>query len=132
MRQRSLESRTRSAQSKMARSPASSYLTETSPPKPRRSRWSSSPARSSTWEATKMKPRVFALSLVVLASFGFAQKTPFELDADLKPTVKTGVNCIIKNVQILTVTKGDIEVGDILVRGGKIAQIGRNLSAPAG
>jgi imidazolonepropionase-like amidohydrolase len=39
---------------------------------------------------------------------------------------------LIKNATILTVTKGTIEHGSILVRDGKIAQVGANISAPSG
>ena len=39
---------------------------------------------------------------------------------------------VIRGGTILTVTKGTIENGDILVRGGKIAEIGTNLSVPEG
>ena len=39
---------------------------------------------------------------------------------------------LIKNATILTVTKGTIEHGSILVRDGKIAEVGANIAAPAG
>jgi imidazolonepropionase-like amidohydrolase len=39
---------------------------------------------------------------------------------------------LIKNATVLTVTKGTLNNTDILVQNGKIAQIGQNLSAPAG
>src|SRR4051794_11325744 len=39
---------------------------------------------------------------------------------------------LIKNATVLTVTKGTLEHSDILVRNGKIAQIGQNIAAPAG
>lgn len=39
---------------------------------------------------------------------------------------------LIKNGTVLTVTKGTLEATDILVRDGKITQIGKNLTAPAG
>ena len=39
---------------------------------------------------------------------------------------------LIKNATILTVTKGTIEHGSILVRDGKIAEIAGNISAPSG
>ncbi|AHG88274.1 amidohydrolase [Gemmatirosa kalamazoonensis] len=41
-------------------------------------------------------------------------------------------NMLIKNATVLTVTKGTLQNTDILVRNGKIAQIGPNLTAPAG
>jgi imidazolonepropionase-like amidohydrolase len=39
---------------------------------------------------------------------------------------------LIRNATILTVTKGTIENGSVLIRGGKIAAVGRDLQAPAG
>jgi imidazolonepropionase-like amidohydrolase len=39
---------------------------------------------------------------------------------------------LIKNATVLTVTKGTLQNTDVLMQNGKIAQIGRNLTAPAG
>jgi imidazolonepropionase-like amidohydrolase len=39
---------------------------------------------------------------------------------------------LIKNATILTVTKGTLEGTDMLVQNGKIAQLGKNIAAPAG
>jgi len=39
---------------------------------------------------------------------------------------------LIRNATVLTVTKGTLENTDLLLQNGKIAQIGKNLSAPAG
>ena len=39
---------------------------------------------------------------------------------------------LIKNATILTITHGIIEHGSILVRDGKIAEVGANVAAPAG
>jgi imidazolonepropionase-like amidohydrolase len=39
---------------------------------------------------------------------------------------------LIKNATILTVTKGTLENTDLLMTNGKIAQIGKNITAPAG
>jgi imidazolonepropionase-like amidohydrolase len=39
---------------------------------------------------------------------------------------------LIKNATVLTVTKGKLENTDLLLQNGKIAQIGKNLTAPAG
>jgi imidazolonepropionase-like amidohydrolase len=39
---------------------------------------------------------------------------------------------LIKNGTILTVTKGTIEDGDVLVRDGKIVEVGKGLTAPSG
>ena len=39
---------------------------------------------------------------------------------------------LIRNATVLTVTKGTLQNSDILVRSGKIAQVGQHLAAPAG
>jgi imidazolonepropionase-like amidohydrolase len=39
---------------------------------------------------------------------------------------------LIKNATILTITKGTIEHGSILIRNGKIAEVAGNIAAPAG
>ena len=55
-----------------------------------------------------------------------------ELDEDRKPTIHTGGNVLIKDATILTVTKGTISKGSILVEKGKIKAVGKDLTAPAG
>ncbi|MEP6689739.1 MAG: amidohydrolase family protein [Gemmatimonadaceae bacterium] len=44
----------------------------------------------------------------------------------------TAAATLIKNATVLTVTKGRLENTDVLLQNGKIAQIGKNLAAPAG
>jgi imidazolonepropionase-like amidohydrolase len=39
---------------------------------------------------------------------------------------------LIRNATVLTVTKGTIQNGSILIQDGKVAAVGKNLSAPAG
>jgi len=39
---------------------------------------------------------------------------------------------LIKNATVLTVTKGKLENTDLLLQNGKIAQVGKNIAAPAG
>ncbi|HYG17917.1 MAG TPA: amidohydrolase family protein [Ohtaekwangia sp.] len=41
-------------------------------------------------------------------------------------------NLLVKNGTVLTVTKGTLESTDVLVRGGRIVALGKNISAPAG
>src|SRR5262245_7576014 len=41
-------------------------------------------------------------------------------------------NLLIKGGTVITVTKGTLEATDVLITNGKIAQIGKNISAPAG
>ena len=54
------------------------------------------------------------------------------LDKDLKTKLKTGGNVLIRNTTLLTVTNGTLPRTDLLVRNGKIAQIGANIPAPEG
>lgn len=48
------------------------------------------------------------------------------------PCFSAGGNLLIKNGTILTVTKGSLPKGDILIVGGVIRQIGENIEAPEG
>ena len=57
---------------------------------------------------------------------------PTETAADRRPSLHTGGDVFIKGGRILTVTRGILEKGDILVRKGKIVAIGPNLVPPAG
>jgi imidazolonepropionase-like amidohydrolase len=41
-------------------------------------------------------------------------------------------NVLIKNGTVITVTKGTLQNTDVLIKDGKISQIGKNLAAPAG
>jgi imidazolonepropionase-like amidohydrolase len=63
--------------------------------------------------------------------------TPFvdlaaEFDADRRPTIRTGGTALIRDATILTVTRGTIARGSILVRDGKIAEVGPDIAAPEG
>jgi len=62
------------------------------------------------------------LACVVAASVAGAQQ----------PVAKTAGPTLIKNATVLTVTKGTLQNTDVLLQNGKIAQIGKNLTAPAG
>ena len=57
---------------------------------------------------------------------------PTELDDDRKPSIHTGGNVFIKGATILTVTKGTIAKGSILVKDGKIEAIGTGLDPSGG
>jgi imidazolonepropionase-like amidohydrolase len=74
--------------------------------------------------------RILVLAFL-MAAVAHAQR-PFELASDRAPKVKTDGNVLIKNATVLTVTRGDLQNTDVLVRGGKIVEIGRNLRAPEG
>ena len=49
-----------------------------------------------------------------------------------QPVASGGGATLIKNATVMTVTKGTLQNTDILLQNGKIAQIGKNLAAPAG
>jgi imidazolonepropionase-like amidohydrolase len=72
------------------------------------------------------------LAVFVAAQAAMAQKTYVETNADRKPKLVTHGDVFIKNARILTATHGTIEKGSILVKGGKIIAIGKDLKAPAG
>jgi imidazolonepropionase-like amidohydrolase len=55
-----------------------------------------------------------------------------ELDEDRKPSIHAKGNVLIKDATILTVTKGTIKKGSILVQDGKIKAVGTDVQAPAG
>src|SRR3954463_16494998 len=62
------------------------------------------------------------LALVAGASVAVAQQPV---------TARAGAT-LIKNATVMTVTKGTLQNTDVLLQNGKIAQIGKNLTAPAG
>lgn len=76
--------------------------------------------------------RAATFTLALLAAGAFAQGLPFETRADRKPNLDIKGDCFIRAGRILTVTKGTIRNGQILVRNGKIAAIGTNLTPPPG
>lgn len=55
-----------------------------------------------------------------------------ETEADRTPQIKTGGDVLIRGATVLTLTGQTLPKTDILVRGGKIRQIGANLAAPGG
>jgi imidazolonepropionase-like amidohydrolase len=81
-------------------------------------------------EATKQKPEA-AKAEIAKAVAPFVD-TPTELDADRKPSIHTGGSVFIKGATILTVTKGTITQGSILIKDGKIQALGTGLTAPPG
>ena len=64
-------------------------------------------------------------SLLALVTL-FALAMPFALGASAQERVT-----LIRNATVLTVTNGVIENGSVLIRGSKIAAVGRDLAAPA-
>ncbi|MEQ8763665.1 MAG: amidohydrolase family protein [Planctomycetota bacterium] len=74
-------------------------------------------------------------SLILAALFAgpvCSQEQPTEIDADRVPSIQTNGNCIIRDATVLTASHGRLEDTDVLVRAGKIAQIGTDLEAPQG
>ncbi len=68
-----------------------------------------------------------ALAPAALAPAALAQPAS---DARL-PAAPTG-SVLVRGATVLTVTRGTLENTDVLVRGGRIAEIGRGLRAPSG
>ena len=55
-----------------------------------------------------------------------------EIEVDRIPALKTGGNVLIRGATVLTIANGTIPAADILVRGGKIAAVGPNLTPDSG
>jgi imidazolonepropionase-like amidohydrolase len=78
--------------------------------------------------------RRFALLIAFGLSVGsFAQTStiPTETEALKHPSFTTGGSVLIRNGTVMTVTRGVLPNTDVLVRGGKIVQIGANLIVTA-
>ena len=56
----------------------------------------------------------------------------FETRQDRRPTFETHGDVLLSGATVLTVTRGTVENGSVLVRGGKIAAIGVDLEVPEG
>ena len=95
-----------------------------------------------------MKSTVLMAALVVTATTLSAQqpaKAPAKAPANtpatkaapapsqyVAPAAPVAGPLLIKNATVMTVTKGTLQNTDVLLRDGRIAQIGKNLTAPAG
>ncbi|HVO56160.1 MAG TPA: amidohydrolase [Dongiaceae bacterium] len=69
----------------------------------------------------KFRHAIVAVALLLAAASGHATPAP-----DAPPVI------LIQNATILTVTKGTIERGSILIKDGKIAEVGPSVKAPQG
>jgi len=69
--------------------------------------------------------KTLLLAAALLAAAG-------SLAAQVKPVAAGAGTTLIKNATVLTVTKGTLKNTDVLIQNGKIAQIGQNITAPAG
>ncbi len=77
-----------------------------------------------------MKRISFICSIGALACAATAQY-PSEFLANRKPTLVTGGSCLIKGGKVYTITNGTFD-GDVLIRNGKIAGLGKDLVPPDG
>ncbi|HEU4629597.1 MAG TPA: amidohydrolase [Gemmatimonadaceae bacterium] len=71
-------------------------------------------------------------TLVVAAALAALGAAPQAAAAQGRPADAAAPVTLIRNATVLTVTKGTLPNTDLLLRDGKIAQIGQNLSAPTG
>jgi imidazolonepropionase-like amidohydrolase len=69
---------------------------------------------------------------LALALFAIAAHSLTAVAQGATVAAKTAGPTLIRNATVLTVTKGTLEATDILIQNGKIAQVGKNLPAPAG
>ena len=77
--------------------------------------------------------RLAALALAfAVAGMSAAQTWPTEVEAQRHPSIHTGGSCLIRNGIVVPVTGPKIEGGDVLIKNGKIVEIGKDLKAPAG
>jgi len=72
------------------------------------------------------------LALTCLFTFSLAQTLPFETESMRRNTPKTGGNVLIRGGRVLTVGKGTLEKGDVLVRNGKIVDVRASITPPPG
>ncbi len=69
---------------------------------------------------------IFFRSLVVASTLGTACVGAFAANPPDAPVI------LIQNATVLTVTHGTIEHGSVLIKDGKIAEVGANVKAPSG
>ncbi len=72
------------------------------------------------------------MTRLLLALVLLLQDADVELDADRVPKTRTSGQCLIRNATLHTVSARGTIRGDLLVRGGKIAEIGSDLKSPEG
>jgi imidazolonepropionase-like amidohydrolase len=66
------------------------------------------------------------------AGSGEGTEQATEIEADRKSRLHTGGDVLIRGATVLTVANGTRPATDVLVRGGKIIKIGKEISAPEG
>ena len=80
--------------------------------------------------ASRLAPET--LMKTTLAAVGLLALAALPVGAQARPASAEAAPTLIRNATVLTVTKGTLQNTDVLMRGGKIAEIGQNLQAPAG
>src|SRR5687767_314071 len=75
---------------------------------------------------------ITALTLQAQAPAAPAAQSPGALDPLALPAPSAGTLVAITNANIMTASHGNIMGGTILIRNGKIAEIGANVTVPAG
>src|SRR3954471_8875354 len=76
----------------------------------------------------RLSATAVSVAMVGIAAIATAQQPT----NSLRPQRPAAPATLIRNATVMTVTKGTQENSDILLQNGKIAAIGKNLSAPAG
>src|SRR5687768_12266220 len=75
----------------------------------------------------KIMKRLLTLAVMLAAACAGAAAQPRGGGGAAAPQ-----DTLIRNATVLTVSRGRLENTDVLIRGGKIASVGRGLTAPAG
>jgi imidazolonepropionase-like amidohydrolase len=81
-----------------------------------------------------MKQCLTLLAAMAVVASAVAQNTDYavQFEADRKPKISTKGSVLIQGGRVITVTGDTIEGGDVLIRNGKIAAIGKGLKADEG
>jgi imidazolonepropionase-like amidohydrolase len=76
-----------------------------------------------------MVSRVMTVSLAVVGLAGFWGFVQFPLAAQQPPAAASYGEVLIRNAVVMTVTHGNIQNGSVYIKDGKIAAVGKNLTA---
>jgi imidazolonepropionase-like amidohydrolase len=83
-----------------------------------------------------LQPRYAAVALALVMAGGIpgavdAQQQSAPAAPSVRRATEPGRTVVIRNATVLTVTRGTIKQGSILIRNGKIAEVGPSVSAPS-
>jgi imidazolonepropionase-like amidohydrolase len=78
------------------------------------------------------KRLLVTLTAVVAAAFALTASRLFAAEPNVAPAPEAAPIILIQNATILTVSHGTIQHGSILIKDGKIAEIGESVKAPSG